>query len=104
VSQLSFGENTQGFDNNTFYTPANVYPNPVSDFVIVNFEIPTFQICTFTLYDINGKLIQEIIRDKAKPGVNQFSFSIKTLSQGTYILKIAGDKGYNSEHQIVVQP
>ncbi|MBN2778641.1 MAG: T9SS type A sorting domain-containing protein [Bacteroidales bacterium] len=103
VSQLSFGENNQGFDNNNFYSPANVYPNPVSDFIIVNFDIPTYQICTFTLYDINGKLIHEIIRDKAKPGINQFSFSIKALSQGTYILNISGDKGYKSEHKIIVQ-
>jgi len=82
----------------------NVFPNPAYDIVNVDFYIENPQICSFMLYDSNGKFIDEIFTKKTKKGNNRFSFNISHLNKGVYILIIKGSENFKTEQKIIVLP
>jgi len=65
-----------------------VYPNPHQDEVNVKFSIEQGDVLSFSIYNLEGKLVKRLMREFAKKGENQFSFSTQPLSNGVYILKI----------------
>ncbi len=73
-------------------TSMNVYPNPVSDFVHINFDVTESDVLSFVLYDITGKEVKTMLREFIKPGKQMFSFSMEPLAKGVYFLKISSSK------------
>jgi Secretion system C-terminal sorting domain len=78
-------ERKQGFE-------ATVYPNPTPEFVQVDFILVSAKYVFIELYKIDGSLVKTLMREFAKPGKNQFSFSMQDLSSGNYTLKIHDGK------------
>jgi hypothetical protein len=79
-------------------TDLNVYPNPLSDLINISFSIPHSDYLSFDIYDLQGKLVKTLLRDRVKGGNNLFSFSAAPLANGTYILRIGyGDKSVLSK-------
>jgi len=79
----------------------SLYPNPTQDKFNYRFEIEKSQYISFTLYDLQGKMIQTLLRTKAKGGLNRFSFVTNDLPTGTYILKVEGETIQESERFVV---
>ena len=63
----------------------SVYPNPVSD--ILNVEVAMTGKKNFVLYDMNGRIVQEIISSDQR-----LTFNLSNLSAGEYVLRVIGDK------------
>jgi len=63
----------------------NIYPNPASDTIELSGELPIGGKAYF--YDISGKLVKETQLN----GQNQ-TIDIANLKQGTYVLKVSGDR------------
>jgi hypothetical protein len=61
----------------------NVYPNPTQDILNVVSDLPIKQI---DIYDINGKMVKQIINPEQ-------SISLIELTKGIYMLQIQTDKG-----------
>jgi len=87
-------------------TPARIstYPNPSTDMVYVQFESPEDKWVEIALYNLGGQLVKTFIRDDARPGTNQFSFSVAPLAAGTYLLNITGNQGIIATQKVVVSP
>jgi hypothetical protein len=87
-------------------TPSQIstYPNPSTDMVYVQFESPEDKWVEIALYNLSGQLVKTFIRDDAKPGTNQFSFSVAPLAAGTYLLNITGNQGIIATQKVVVSP
>jgi len=66
-----------------------VFPNPTSDMITVNITLENSEYLNFEIYDITGRLVKVLLREKTKAGKNNFSFSTTPLSKGVYILKIS---------------
>ncbi len=79
----------------------NAYPNPVAEYVTVDFEVEQTQFLTFTLSNIKGQLVDVLLRDKAKAGKNRFSFSTSDLPDGIYFLNI-NNNGHTIESRKIV--
>lgn len=71
-----------------------LYPVPASERLQVRFTLDQMQTCTFSIYSINGQLMDEILSYRVKEGENEFSFDVSGLSAGLYILAVNGSKGY----------
>lgn len=69
-------------------TESTLYPNPVSDYINLDFELRENKVITFEICDINGRLVSELLRDKGKAGLNRFSFRTNDLKEGIYFLMI----------------
>lgn len=104
VAELTSPDNTASVGiNEVASTPqVKTYPNPTADMVYVEFESPEDNWVEIALFNINGQLVKTFIRDNAKPGNNQFSFSVTPLATGTYVLSINGTKGTITTKKIVV--
>ncbi len=80
-----------------------VYPNPSANVFNTKFNLTESGTVNFYLYDINGNLVKELLRNKAETGENIFTFSTNPLAAGTYLLKIVlNDKVFNTQ-QVIVQ-
>ena len=71
---------------------ANIYPNPTPEFVQVDFVLTNAKYLFIELYNADGSLVKTLMREFAKSGKNQFTFSISDLASGNYILKISDGK------------
>jgi hypothetical protein len=63
----------------------SVYPNPVSD--ILNVEVAMTGKKNFVLYDMNGRIVQEIISSDQR-----LTFNLSNLSAGEYVLRVFDGK------------
>jgi hypothetical protein len=73
--------------------PATIYPNPTEDLVSINFTLEADMVLRFSLYDMRGRRVTTLLEDRAKKGMNAFSFSTQPLSNGMYILLIETEDG-----------
>lgn len=71
----------------------HVFPNPFSEQFSMEFYLENTQEIEISLYDINGKLVQLLLNDKAKQGNNIFSFSTGPLQKGIYFIQIRSLNG-----------
>lgn len=83
-------------------TTATVYPNPSNEYVTIEFTIKETQMVTIEILDINGKSVAKILHDKAKAGLNQFSFITDHLPNGHYILSIQHENTRLYQQKFVV--
>ncbi len=67
-----------------------VYPNPSSEFIRVNFAANVQKDLVIELYDLEGKLIRNLIRKKAE---EEILIPVSDLSASQYILKIYDSSG-----------
>jgi hypothetical protein len=71
-------------DNNTTNNNGNVFPNPFTDELKVNFDFDYAQV---SVYDITGKILLNAFGNEARIN-SQLNAIAKNLSQGIYLLKI----------------
>ena len=83
---------TQGFQqsriiithvpNEEYEVEFNIYPNPTSDYVMIDFHSPVSSI--LELYDIQGKLIL----NHSLYNQESFQLNLQTVASGSYLLKV----------------
>lgn len=68
-----------------------VYPNPVENYLQVEFSLPTNMELVMTVLDYSGK---ELLKEKSKcfNGENRKQFNVSGLASGNYILNLSTDK------------
>lgn len=81
---------------------ALLFPVPASQRIQVRFKLSEPQFCSFSIYSMDGKLIDEIYSDKVLAGENEFSFDVSSLSDGMYILLISGSEEFSSSKKFTV--
>ena len=84
-------------------TQVDVYPNPSTDFTVVKFEMEKTATTRFALYDLNGKLVDVLLEEPVKSGLNIFSFDTSRLVNGLYLLKITDGVRNIAARKIVVK-
>lgn len=62
------------------------YPSPFTEYVNVQFTIPSNGTVTARLYNLQGQYVDEIIRTNVQVGLNELSFFTNQLAAGTYLL------------------
>lgn len=67
----------------------NVYPNPASDKVTIDFSSTEVKKMNFRLLDVQGKVIQ-VKEVNAVPGMNKVEWNVSALAAATYYLQLEG--------------
>jgi len=79
-------------DNQKPFSSFSVLPNPSRDNVTLKFETIELQKVTITLYDLQGRVVDQIL-DKECIGEQQIPYTInKSLQSGIYFVKIQSGK------------
>ena len=79
-------------DNNEFFISA-ITPNPVEDFVGVDFAVRSGRALDISIFDINGQLVRTLRKGEYfHTGTHKIHFKSTSLDNGTYILNIRGQE------------
>lgn len=85
--------------------PVSVYPNPVVqyDWVKVQLTLPEATTLNYSVYDLQGKEVVQLLNEKTKAGTNEFVFDASPLLPGVYLLNITNNKGIVHSERFEVQ-
>lgn len=72
----------------------NAYPNPFTDQLNIEFELPTTQPISIELYDVNGKLIKRLLSGQPlTQGQHRFTWDKRQIGAGVFLLKLKTHTG-----------
>ncbi|GAI38715.1 unnamed protein product, partial [marine sediment metagenome] len=80
-----------------------IYPNPARGNLRIRFNSPDEQKVTIKLYDVTGRLINEIFNGKAKIGTNEMPIMAENYAVGIYFIRIETDKEIITEKFIMLK-
>lgn len=73
----------------------SIYPNPVSENLVISFNVDESNNIRISIYDVYGRKIDDLINDFKPKGVYTFNWSANNSKPGVYCLKYSfGDKVY----------
>jgi len=84
-------------EDDIYYLPTNLevmqnFPNPFNPLTRINYELQIANYVTLSVYDINGRLVKELVNQKQSAGSYEVNFDGSGLPSGTYIYRLqAGD-------------
>tara|TARA_B100000508_G_scaffold138385_1_gene134341 strand:- start:21750 stop:23825 length:2076 start_codon:yes stop_codon:yes gene_type:complete len=81
----------------------NVYPNPTTDQVAIQFELDNETTVYIEIYDDNGRLVKRLQTLAAKKGLNEYVFSMSPLAQGVYSVLLLSDEQVIQQEKIIKQ-
>ncbi|MBL0061098.1 MAG: S8 family peptidase [bacterium] len=66
------------------------YPNPFNPSSEIRFELSAATKVTLNVYDIQGRLVTELVNDVMQPGLHSVRFDGSNLASGVYFARLAG--------------
>lgn len=89
---LGLPESQDNLEPQKFIPNINVYPNPLSVEGNLAFELTENSDVFVQIFDLNGRMVQEIAESNMPSGNNNIVFNTADLPKGTYIVRLtAGD-------------
>ena len=70
------------------YSLGKPYPNPFNPTTTISFSIPSYEFISVKVYDLNGKLITNLIEKNLGPGEHTVIWDAKNSSSGQYLVKM----------------
>lgn len=64
------------------------YPNPVTDELSIVFLLERFENVSVKIYDLSGKMVQDVVESRMPPGELRVYTHIGALPTGTYIVEV----------------
>lgn len=74
-----------------FTVNINLYPNPVVDQAMVDFNLDTNGDVQLQIFNLNGQMVQQVVAKDLQAGANKIAFDAQDLPKGTYILILSAD-------------
>jgi len=82
-----------GLDEINALNSAKVYPNPVSDVSVIEFDLTTATSCNVNLMDQSGRLVYNLMNEDKISGSQRILLAGLDLSTGIYFCEIRTDSG-----------
>ena len=73
------------------YSLSSAYPNPFNPATSLNFSIPIESKVKISVYDIQGRLVQELLNDLIKPGTYDIQWLASNYSSGIYFINMVSE-------------
>jgi hypothetical protein len=88
--------------------PSNIslsqnYPNPFNPITRINFEVPQKTQIDLTIYDVEGRKIQNIIKGEYLPGLYSVEFDGSSLSSGVYFYQLKSSFGFLTKKMLLIK-
>jgi len=65
------------------------FPNPFNPVTNISFSIPEAAYVTLNVYDMSGKLVQQLVNETVSEGTHTYKFDGTQLASGFYIYKLS---------------
>jgi len=106
TSSLVLSPSTTGIKEavTTGFTDISVYPNPIVSKFKINYNIATDAMVNASLYDIQGKLVNELINEKQTSGNHILKANLPDgLPKGAYIIKLTCNANIAAQRLVIVE-
>lgn len=84
----AIGDDNNGVDITDGFHLAQNYPNPFNPTTNITFALPKNSYVNLAVYDINGKLVQQLANGQYAIGEHTVTFNAANLSSGIYMYRI----------------
>jgi hypothetical protein len=95
------GDHTVGINENKLDLGLNLFPNPATDNVQVNFELAAETTVTINVYDVTGKLVNTISKGNQAQGRHVAFINASELAKGFYTVSVQTATGLSTAKLIV---
>jgi hypothetical protein len=79
------------------------YPNPLNPSTTIKFNIPKSGFVKLKVYDISGKLVDELVNENLNAGTYSYSFLAKNLSSGMYFYTLEANGFKNTKKLMLIK-
>ena len=69
------------------------YPNPFNPQTTIGFGIPEAAFVSLRVYDMSGRVVQELVNGNMPAGQHEVQFEAGSLPSGTYMYRLATPEG-----------
>ena len=74
------------------------YPNPFNPTTALSYQLPASSLVKLAVYDINGRLVTELVNGWRDAGMHEVTFDGSGLSSGVYVYQLtAGELNANGK-------
>ena len=80
-----------------------IFPNPAQDNATINVTLSKSQQISLEMYDVQGKLVKNISKEKAITGKNQYQVSLADLAEGVYYVRLVSEEKTCSKKLVIVK-
>jgi hypothetical protein len=80
---------------------ATSFPNPTTQFMSVELDVPQTTTATISLFNINGQLIAHLYEDRMKAGKNLITFDMSHLPSGNYLISVVTSDGEQLTEKVI---
>ena len=100
-----FGSKTTGIQENSkkSETLAQNIPNPCSSTTSIEFVLPASEQISLNLYDINGRMIQQLANGINAAGIHEVNINTSSLNAGVYYYALETNSGIITRKMVVVK-
>lgn len=88
----SIEDKIPGFIPDGFILHQN-YPNPFNNSTTISYQLSKISRVELSIYDVTGKKLNTVIKDKQLPGLHEFRLNLSNYSSGVYFYRL----GVNGE-------
>ena len=85
------------------YSLSQNYPNPFNPSTNIPFTLPYESMVKIHIYDVRGRLIQELINSQLSSGYHNLSWDASHLASGLYFIQFESSSLENSETFSTIQ-
>ena len=81
----------------------NAYPNPFNPVTILMYDVPAEMVVNMGIYDVRGRLVEELVNDMREPGRYELTWNANQHSSGVYIVKMTAETTVKVQKIILVK-
>ena len=79
------------------------YPNPFNPTTTLSFALPVISNVLLEVYDINGRLINELIKDIMDAGYHSVVWNADSYSSGVYFVKMVAGEFISTQKLMLIK-
>ena len=101
VDNLAFSGTATGVEDHTsIINGLNVYPNPSTDNISIDFILTQSQNVKIQMIDLNGKMVKEVALGTVN-GSAKYSMSVDGIAKGEYFINVIANEGTETKKIII---
>ena len=85
------------------YNLSNAYPNPFNPTTTLSFAIPVIYNVILSIYDINGRIIKELIKDAMDAGYHSVVWNADNYGSGVCFVKMVAGEFVNTQKLMLIK-
>ncbi len=78
-------------------------PNPFNPVTTIRYAIPSAERVSMRLYDVNGRLVRELIHEEQSPGYYEFTLDASRLASGVYFYRLEAGRFLETKKMVLLK-